>query len=92
MTIYMHMYFEPYTLPTTAFGPTPYRLLVVDGHASHVGWRVVEYALDYCIIMYCLLCNPPTVCSLSIAVDEYMKKSLCSIAQLTLPLIPQSAT
>ena len=31
-----------------------YRMLIVDGHSSHIAWPVVEYALDHRIILYCL--------------------------------------
>ena len=33
---------------------TTYRMLIVDGHSSHIAWPVVEYALDHQIILYCL--------------------------------------
>ena len=35
-------------------GDTSYRMLIVDGHSSHIAWPVVEYALDHRIILYCL--------------------------------------
>ena len=31
-----------------------YRMLIVDGHSSHIACPVVEYALDHQIILYCL--------------------------------------
>ena len=33
---------------------TPWQMLIVDGHSSHVARPVVEYAFDHRIILYCL--------------------------------------
>ena len=35
-------------------GSTSYRMLIVDGHSSHLAWPVVEYTLNHQIILYCL--------------------------------------
>ena len=47
---YLKAYFEPYTHPNI---DSP-RCLIVDGHSSHIAWRVVKYALDHNIYMICL--------------------------------------
>jgi len=47
---YMKEHFEPYT----RCDPPALRCLIVDGHSSHVSWRVVQYALDHNIHMICL--------------------------------------
>ena len=39
---------------TDAGAGSTYRMLIVDGHSSHIAWPVVEYALDHDIILYCL--------------------------------------
>ena len=49
---YMKVHFEPHTR-CTATVPRP-RCLIVDGHSSHIAWKVVKYALDHNIHMICL--------------------------------------
>ena len=58
---FISKHFDRYTTPaidlTTDSEVTPpkaYRMLIVDGHSSHITWPVVEYALDHQIILYCL--------------------------------------
>lgn len=50
---YMKQHFERYTRPSIGGTTTP-RCLIVDGHSSHIAWRVVKYALDNNIHMICL--------------------------------------
>jgi len=50
---YMRQHFEPYTRGDYEGNPPP-RCLIVDGHSSHVAWRVVKYALAHNIYMICL--------------------------------------
>ena len=65
---YIKEHFDLYTQPALAVGdvkikiekgeennePVAPRWLIVDGHSSHVIWRVVQYALDHNIHMICL--------------------------------------
>ena len=55
---YMKTHFEPYTRGTgpqgTEASTPPTRCLIVDGHSSHIAWKVVKYALDHDIHMICL--------------------------------------
>jgi len=44
---YMKEHFEPYT----QCNPLAARSPIVDGHSSHIVWRVIKYALDYNIRM-----------------------------------------
>ena len=46
---YMKEHFEPYT--RNANNP---RCLIVDGHSSHLTWKVVQFALSHDIHMICL--------------------------------------
>jgi len=47
-----------YTISTTASDlpdtHAPWRILIVDGHSSHVAWPVVAYVLNHRIVPYCL--------------------------------------
>ena len=47
---YLKAHFEPYTHPNT----DSLRCLIVDGHSSHIAWRVVKYALNHNIHIICL--------------------------------------
>ena len=51
---YMAKHFDQYTTPQKTGIGIEWRMLIVDGHSSHVAWPVVEYALDHHIILYCL--------------------------------------
>lgn len=52
---YMSKHFEPHTRPASISGrPLPWRLLLVDGHHSHIHWKVIEYALEHRIKVLCL--------------------------------------
>ena len=52
---YIVKHFDPHTTPISITNQsTPWRLLIVDGHSSHVGYQVVEAALDHGIQLYCL--------------------------------------
>ena len=52
---YMADHFDKYSA-TVASGSRGYRMLIVDGHKSHMSWQVVQYCLDHRIR---LLCLPP---------------------------------
>lgn len=47
---YMSEHFHPLTANKNKLA----RLLIVDGHSSHVYWRVIQYALNHDIHMICL--------------------------------------
>lgn len=49
---YMKVHFEPHTRGTATVPPP--HCLIVDGHSSHIAWKVVKYALDHNIHMICL--------------------------------------
>ena len=58
---YMKTHFDPYTRDpkfkvedADARYGGPARCLIVDGHSSHIAWRVIQYALDNNIHMICL--------------------------------------
>ena len=57
---FISKHFDRYTTPTidltteVTLPERAYRMLIVDGHSSHIAWPVVEYALDHRIILYCL--------------------------------------
>ena len=63
---YMKTHFDPYTRNSEVAIKTedskgkdtkyhgPARGLIVDGHSSHIAWRVIQYALDNNIHMICL--------------------------------------
>ena len=57
---YIKEHFDPYTRNACKseypdkVGDSPPRCLIVDGHSSHIAWRVVQYALDHNIHMICL--------------------------------------
>lgn len=51
---YMKKHFEPYTRASTTNASTTEaqaRCLIVDGHSSHIAWKVVKHALDHNIHM-----------------------------------------
>lgn len=49
---YMKTHFEPHTRKGDS-GSVP-RCLIVDGHSSHLEWKMVRYALDHDIHLICL--------------------------------------
>ena len=59
---YIKKHFDPYTRDATfksekaedAKYGGPARCLIVDGHSSHIAWKVVQYALDNNIYVICL--------------------------------------
>lgn len=58
---YLKAHFDPYTRGAfkskdadDAIYGGPAQCLIVDGHSSHIAWRVVKYALDNNIHMICL--------------------------------------
>lgn len=51
---YIKKHFEPYTRTGSDNAETPARCLIVDGHSSHIAWKVVKHALDHNIHMICL--------------------------------------
>ena len=52
---YISEHFEPATRPKAdRHGNRPVRVLIVDGHSSHVHYRVVEFARNHGIYMICL--------------------------------------
>ena len=50
---YISKHFDKYTIPEETTSGS-WRMLIVDGHSSHVAWPVIEYALDHHILVYCL--------------------------------------
>jgi len=54
-TLFILAYVPSNVVPRAPDGqPPPWRMLIVDGHSSHVTWPVAEYALDHRIVPYCL--------------------------------------
>ena len=58
---YIKQHFEPLTRRNEIkaenageIGDSAPRCLIVDGHSSHIAWKVVKYALDHGIHMICL--------------------------------------
>ena len=54
--LYLSQHFEPHTHPAAGSGAVPRagtqaRILIVDGHSSHVYWPVIQFALDHNIHM-----------------------------------------
>lgn len=58
---YLKDHFKPATRPADCNGKRPTRILLVDGHDSHVSWQVVDFALKQGIHVLCL---PPISYSL----------------------------
>lgn len=50
---YIIKHFNPHTATKDTSTGT-WRMLIVDGHSSHVPYPVVEYGLDHGIVIYCL--------------------------------------
>lgn len=51
---YMKTHFEPHTRRYASNQEPEPRCLILDGHASHLEWRMVRYALDHNIHLICL--------------------------------------
>jgi len=48
---YITKHVNPYTAPTDT---STWRMLIVDGHSSHIAYPGVEYDLNHGIVVYCL--------------------------------------
>ena len=48
---WLQINFEPHTRPSES---DQWRLLILDGHDSHITWQFIQFALAHCITRTCL--------------------------------------
>ena len=77
---WLELNFEPHSRPSE--GAEEYRLLIFDGHESHITWEFIKFALSHRIICLCLpphsthLVQPLDVVIFSSYAAEYSKVGL----------------